>query len=146
MKYLPFARFVARQQFANKTDKAGKPYIEHLEAVTSMVESEEDEVKAIAMLHDLLEDCSDWTVERVARDFNPRIADALNFLTKEGNLYNFYISEIKKNRDAVLVKLADLRHNMDVTRLPTLGDYEIQRLKKYHAAYQELMEFKNTWQ
>jgi len=142
--YLPFARFVASKEFANKTDKAGRPYIEHLEAVTATVESDDDEVKAIAMLHDLVEDCHDWTIERVARDFSPRIADALNFLTREGQPYDLYISNIKKNPDAVLVKLADLRHNMDVSRLPYLGDYEIRLMRKYHAAYLELKQLSTS--
>lgn len=145
MSVQSFARFVAHKEFEGKMDKAGKPYIEHLEAVARMVESDEDEVIAIALLHDLLEDCPDWTVERVARDLSPRVADALNYLTKEGNDYFWYISEIKKNRDAVLVKIADLKHNMDVTRLETLGDYEIKRLRKYHVAYWDLVKFKETW-
>ena len=145
MSTLQFSRFVAHKEFKHKVDKAGKPYIEHLEAVARMVESDDEEVIAIALLHDLLEDCEDWTVERVARQISPRVADALNYLTKEGNDYFWYISQIKKNRDAVLVKIADLKHNMDVSRLETLGDYEIKRLRKYHAAYWDLVKFKESW-
>lgn len=132
------ARQIVTEAFANKTDKAGRPYIEHLEAVCRMVESDEDEVKAIALLHDLLEDCPEWDYLRLINVFNERIGDAVFALTKGIAPYSHYLSLVKENSDAVLVKLADLRHNMDITRLPVLGDYEIKRLKKYHAAYLEL--------
>ena len=136
------ARLIVTEAFKDKTDKAGRPYIEHLEAVCGMVESEEDEVKAIAMLHDILEDCPEWTFERLVNAFNERIAEGVFALTKfSANALNYaeYIELVKANPDAILVKIADLRHNMDITRLPVLGDYEIKRLKKYHAAYLELI-------
>lgn len=145
MTYLQKARLIAREAFKNKVDKAGLPYIEHLQAVTRLVESEEDEVRAIAMLHDLLEDCAEWTYDLILGAFNERIADGVRTLTKGFSRYPHYLSLIKENKDAVLVKIADLRHNMDITRLPNLGDYEIKRLRKYHAAYLELMEVKNSW-
>ena len=103
-----------------------------------MVESDEDEVKSIALLHDIVEDCKVWTIERIRRVFNERIAMGVLHLTHGIEGYNYYIELLKNNPDAVLVKLADLRHNMDITRLPVLGEYEIKRLKKYHAAYLEL--------
>lgn len=133
------ARQVVTEAFKDKTDKAGRPYIEHLEAVCRIVESEEDEIKAIALLHDISEDCPEWNYEGILETFNCRIADAVHTLTKGVGSYSEYISEIKGNPDAILVKIADLRHNMDITRLPVLGDYEIKRLKKYHAAYLELI-------
>jgi len=33
------------------------------------------------------------------------------------------------------VKIADLAHNMDVTRLPELGSRDLERLGRYHAAW-----------
>ena len=136
------ARQIVTEAFKDKTDKAGRPYIEHLDAVCRMVESEEDEVKAIALLHDILEDCEEWTFERLVSAFNERIAEGVFALTKfSANALNYaeYIELVKANPDAILVKIADLRHNMDIARLPVLGDYEIKRLKKYHAAYLELI-------
>lgn len=135
------AREIVTEAFKDKTDKAGRPYIEHLEAVCRMVESDEDEVKAIALLHDIVEDFPfEWTLMRLSFTFNERIANGVWDLSKDPytQKYSEYIEQVKKNPDAVLVKLADLRHNMDVSRLPVLGDYEIKRLRKYHAAYLEL--------
>ena len=135
------ARQIVTEAFKHKTDKAGRPYVEHLEAVCAMVESDEDEVKAIALLHDLLEDCEEWDFNKLTEAFNERIADAVLALTKYHSLahnYSEYIRFVKNNPDAVIVKLADLLHNMDITRLPVLGYYEIKRLRKYHAAYLEL--------
>lgn len=141
MTYEQKARLIVTEAFKDKKDRAGRPYIEHLEAVCRMVESDEDEVKAIALLHDILEDCPEWTVERIVHSFNARIGNALAYLTKgEDDLYVDYVDAIKENRDAVLVKIADLRHNMDVSRLKKLTDKDLGRLRKYHLAYIELTE------
>ena len=49
-------------------------------------------------------------------------------------------SEIKKNSLARKVKMADLTHNMDLSRLPEITDADRERLKKYKAAYRLLSE------
>ncbi len=139
------ARQIVTEAFKHRIDKAGKPYIEHLEAVCRMVESDEDEIKAIALLHDIVEDCPEWDYVRLMNSFNERIADGVYCLTrKPGELYGDHLQRVKLNSDAMKVKPADLRHNMDITRLAVLGDYEIKRLRKYHAAYLELSKLNST--
>ena len=49
--------------------------------------------------------------------------------------YAEYIKKIASNRDAILVKLADLRDNSDITRLKGLRDKDFARLQKYHRSW-----------
>ena len=66
---------------------------------------------------------------------------ALDCVTRrEGETYDHFIDRILPNPIARAVKIADLRSNMDITRLPQLTDEDLQRLSKYHKAYRRLME------
>ena len=46
------------------------------------------------------------------------------------------------NRDSVIVKMADLRHNSDIRRLKGVTEKDIQRMVKYMNFYQELKEYR----
>lgn len=50
------------------------------------------------------------------------------------------MARVKANPDAVLVKMADLRHNSDIRRLKGVGPEDIERIARYHAFYMELKE------
>jgi (p)ppGpp synthase/HD superfamily hydrolase len=101
------------------------------------------DLQTIALLHDIIED-TDYTEEQLREDFSSRVADAVMLLTKvEGESYQEYIVRLAKNEDVRLVKIADLTHNMDITRLGKLTDKGIERLKKYHNAYLYLKNYKN---
>jgi (p)ppGpp synthase/HD superfamily hydrolase len=142
MNYEQKARQVVTEVFKDKTDIAGRPYIEHLETVCATVDSDEDEVKAIALLHDIVEDFPEtWGIDKIHQEFNARIKRGVLYLTKGLDEYGEYIDFLANNPDAVIVKLADLRHNMDITRLKKLRDQDIERLKKYHAAFVYLSNF-----
>lgn len=57
--------------FAGKKDKAGKPYIDHLKRVAENAKNYfkgseyVEELEIIALLHDLLEDCPEWTKQHL---------------------------------------------------------------------------------
>lgn len=78
----------------------------------------EDEITVcVALLHDVVEDTS-VTFDELEREFPPEVTDALRLLTHEkGTDYFSYVKEIRKNPVAKAVKLADIAHNSDETRL-----------------------------
>ena len=130
------ANEIAVQSFFGHLDKAGQPYIFHLYRVAANFKHDET-LYIIALLHDLLEDCPEWTLERLAGIFPARIANAVKCLTKQPSLkYKDYIDVIGRCPDARLVKIADLKDNMDVSRVERpLDEQDIKRLLKYHEAY-----------
>ncbi len=113
--------------FEGKTDKAGLPYYNHLLKVYANV-SEYDE-KIIALLHDVVEDTDITFNDLKEYGYSNNILEALKVLTKrKGEYYPDYIERIieSNNIQAMDVKLADLKHNIDINRIeePTINDYE----------------------
>jgi len=124
-------------------DRGGKPYILHCLKVMHYVKSDDEELMCIALGHDLIEDtCKDlFTGKELLKGhgFTDRIINGIACLTKqEGEPYEAYKERVKSNPDAVLVKMADLRHNSDIRRLKGVREKDIQRIQKYHEFYQEL--------
>lgn len=120
-----------------KFDLSGSAYINHPIAVSNMVRGKK--AKIVALLHDVLED-SDYNKEDLQQFFSKDICDAVEALTREKDENYFkYIHELKENKLARKVKIADLKHNMDVSRLKALNDCDIKRLKKYLCAYHILI-------
>lgn len=113
------------------TDKGGHPYILHPLKVAEGVEG--DELKIVALLHDVLED-SDMTEQELRREgFPENVVEAVSVLTHrdEDGDYFTYIENVKKNPMATAVKISDLQHNLDLSRIaePTAADY--RRCEKY---------------
>jgi len=129
--------------FAGKKDKVGKPYVEHLKRVAENSKNYfvgtdyYEQLEVVGLLHDLLEDCSEWSKQHLNAIFKDSfIIDAVERLTKRPELsYDDYIKNILNNRFAKAVKLADLKDNMDLTRLSALTEKDIERVKKYHKSY-----------
>lgn len=135
---------IAAKEFADKTDKGGKPYMLHCLHVMHKVGPDDQELMAIAVLHDLVED-TDWTFEMLRDEgFSDRVINALRLLThypighSEGKTYDDYIKGIATNEDARAVKLEDLKHNSDITRMKGLRKKDFDRLEKYHRSYEYL--------
>lgn len=123
---------IAQKAHAGQVDKAGKDYILHPMTVASYMDT--DTEKAIAYLHDVLED-TDVTVDALREIFPNEIVDTLITLThRKDESYFEYIQKVSKSKLAKKVKVADLLHNLDITRIkePTKQDYE--RLEKYKKA------------
>lgn len=128
------ALIIAREAHKNQIDKASDPYINHPIFVASLVDSEDE--KVVALLHDVLED-TDYTIELLRqKGLTAKQEEALMLLThKDTNDYFAYVSKIKNNPLAKVVKMADLRHNMDLGRLKTVTEKDIKRCDKYKKAY-----------
>ena len=130
---------IASVAFEGKSDKGGKPYILHCLHVMHKVGPDDHELMQIAVLHDVVEDTS-WDFDGLKSEgFSNRVIDALKLLTHEkGVPYEDYIKGIATNEDARKVKLADLKHNSDITRMKGLRKKDFDRLEKYHRSYEYL--------
>jgi (p)ppGpp synthase/HD superfamily hydrolase len=142
MIYTPLtkkAMKVAFEAHKNQTDKTGLPYIYH---PVHLAEQMTDEVTTCAaLLHDVAED-TDITLEALAEmGFDSEILDILRLLTHDEAVpYMEYVRKIKTNPLAVQVKLADLRHNSDLTRLDEVDEKALRRVEKYREAIKILTE------
>lgn len=132
---------LATNAHAGQTDKAGKPYILHCLKVMHYLESEDEELQCIALGHDLVEDTDVTYAELERLGFSDRVIEGIRCLTKQrGQEYYEYKEQVFSNRDAMLVKLCDLRHNSDIRRLKGVTEKDIARIKKYHTFYLEIKE------
>ncbi len=120
-------------------DKSGLPYVFHPFHVAEQMEDETTTV--VALLHDVVED-SDCTLEDLRRmGFSEEVCEAIDLMThREGMPYMEYVQRIKTNPVAVKVKLADLRHNSDMTRLEEPNEWDVKRAEKYREAIRLLLE------
>lgn len=128
---------IARLAHRGQVDKAGEDYVQHPIYVASLVES--PEAKVVALLHDVVED-SDYTVEDLLAAGLPReVVEAVKILTKQpSESYDEYLSKIKMNDLARVVKIADLTHNSDLTRLSNVTFKDLERQQKYKRAILQL--------
>lgn len=132
------ADLVASMAHRGQVDKMGTAYINHPRAVASFLDTETE--KTVALLHDVLEDT--FLKEQDLRPvFGEMITDAVVTLTRlSGEDYFVYIDRVKKNPLAVRVKLADLRHNTDPSRILSPGKEDFARWDKYKKAMAILKE------
>lgn len=124
---------IAYQAHKDQFDKGGTPYIFHPLHLAEQMDSEDSVVTAL--LHDVIEDTS-WSLENLrAEGFPEHILEALKLLTHEKDVpYLEYVQQLKGNALARKVKLADLMHNCDTSRLPSLDEKALQRLEEYRLA------------
>jgi (p)ppGpp synthase/HD superfamily hydrolase len=118
-----------------QVDKSNVPYIFH---PYHLAEQMDDEASVcVALLHDVIED-TDITIEQLRSVFPSTIVDAVALMThNEDEDYLTYVKQIKTNPLARKVKLADLRHNTDTSRMP---DADAKTLAHYHNKYQKAFE------
>lgn len=91
-----------------------------------------------AVLHDIVEDCpNEFSFAKLTElGFSDRVVGILHLLThNKATPYDEYIKAIAVNKDAVEIKLADLKDNSDITRLKGLRKKDIDRIEKYHRAF-----------
>ncbi len=125
-----------------QTDKSGLPYVFH---PFHLAEQMKDEATAcVALLHDVVED-SDMTLDGLREaGFPEEIVEAVGMMTHAPEVpYMDYVRAIKSNPIAAAVKLADLRHNSDPTRLDEIDEYAERRMEKYRAAIAILTDNNN---
>lgn len=123
-------------------DKAGVPYIFHCIKVMHYLKTDDEELQAIALLHDVLEDTKCNISTLISEGISYRVINGIVALTKNEDLtQEEYLDQIKTNKDAIKVKLCDLRHNSDIRRLKNVRQKDFDRIVKYHSMYQELKRF-----
>ena len=125
---------LARDAHAGQVDQGGHPYILHLEEVARLVKTEEE--KVVALLHDIVEDTS-VTLDDIYKTFGKVIGDAVDAMTKREGVEPFlgYLKRVQANPIARNVKIADMIHNSDLTRLPfPPREEDLQREEKYQIA------------
>ncbi len=125
---------LATKMHHGQFDMHGVPYILHPLQVMRNLNSNDQELNAIAMLHDILED-TEATVELLKyHGMTNRIINAVVVLTKAVDrkfTYAGYIERIIQNEDARLVKIADIEHNLSPDRIQTITEKDVFRYKKY---------------
>ena len=128
---------IAKKAHAGQVDKAGIDYIQHPLYVASQVKTEQE--KAVALLHDVLEDSDITAADLLAYGLSNEVVTAVQTLTKKkGQRYQDYLEKVKSNDLARVVKLADLKHNSDLSRLKSVSDTDRERVKKYKNAIRYL--------
>ncbi|MBO0456295.1 HD domain-containing protein [Enterococcus hulanensis] len=137
MTLYDLALAIAQEAHKGQVDKAGIDYINHPIYVASLVET--DEEKAAALLHDVIED-SDMTLsDLLNRGIPSEVLQAVSILTKDKKLtYQEYLSRVKTNEIARKVKLADLKHNSDLSRITNPSEKDFSRSEKYKKAIEFL--------
>ena len=131
---------IAVDAHAGAKDRGGTPYILH--PISVMMRCETDEEKIVAILHDVVED-TDWTFDALRHEgFSETIIEALKTVTKhsEDEDYDEFIQRSLKNEIGRKVKIADLRENLDVTRIGELTDQDFERINKYKRALKILTQ------
>lgn len=135
---------IAYEAHKNQLDKSGIPYIYHVMAVASNFDGDEN-LTCIALLHDVLEDSNMTADDLKAEGFPDEIIKAVRLLTHDKNTsYIDYIKDIKQNKYATAVKIADLKHNCNLSRLDKVKDKDTQRVRKYITALNYLAYDQNN--
>jgi len=131
--FLKIARDIAKLAHQGQLDKAGKPYLLHPRAVASMVDT--DEEKAVAWLHDTIEDSDFTEQDLIERGIPQQVVEGVVAMTKvEGEEYSSYLQKLKNNDLARKVKMADLIHNCDLSRISKPTEKDRIRIEKYKEA------------
>lgn len=123
-----------------QVDKEGVPYVFHPFHLAEQMDSEES--ICVALLHDTIED-SDYTLDDLRKyGFTEPVIEAVSLLTHDKHVPYFdYVRALKPNALARKVKLADLAHNSDATRLRSVPtERDIKRHQKYKEAIKILTE------
>ena len=138
-KKTKLAMRIAFEAHKDQMDKCGVPYVFH---PIHLAEQMTDETTTcVALLHDVVEDTPITFTELEEYGFDAAVIEALKLLTHDEDVpYMDYVVALKHNKVAKAVKLADLRHNSDMTRLDEIDDYAIKRAEKYKAAIKLLEE------
>lgn len=121
---------IARKAHEGQVDKGGRPYINHPLTVAKNVKGHEE--KIVALLHDVVED-SNYSLEDIKSfGFSENVVKSIECLTRDKDEdYDNYIKRILSNPIAVKVKIADMEHNSDLSRIPLITEEIRQRVKKY---------------
>lgn len=130
---------IAYKAHLGQVDKGGAPYIFHPLHIAERVDTEYE--ICVALLHDTIED-SDITVEYLLKEGFPHdIVKAVDLLTrKEGMTYREFILKAKTDPIARKIKIEDIKHHLDLSRLPEITTADKDRAKYYKKFLDILLE------
>lgn len=99
-----------------QTDKGGYPYIAHPIHLAEQCSTESETI--VALLHDVIEDAPNFrqNVEKIATEEELEAIRRLTHIRWE--TYEEYIDKVAESPLARKIKMLDLKHNLDETRLP----------------------------
>jgi len=139
---------IAVEAHTGQVDKGGNPYILHPLRVMLSLNTEEQRI--VSVLHDVVEDCAGWSWERLeAEGFSEEIIQALKSVSKTPeeeakyrslpedqklDHYLQFIERAKANKIGRQVKAADIKDNLDISRIDEITQRDIHRLNRYKAA------------
>ncbi len=124
------------EKHKNQVDKAGMPYILH--PFTVAMSMPDEITTTIALLHDVVED-TDTTFDSLSEQFPDTVIEALRLLTHDKDVsYEDYIKLIATNKFAKIVKMADLRHNLQSGRLNNPNEHYLKKTETYRKALEYL--------
>ena len=138
MSQIETALAIALKAHSGQLDKGGAVYILH--PLRVMAKMSNDIERAVAILHDVLEDSSYTAADLLEAGISTEVVEAVQALTKvldingEPMAYEDYLVKVKANALARTVKLADLEDNMDLSRLHQVTDKDLKRREKYQNA------------
>ena len=137
---------VALQAHRGQTDRAGGAYITHPLRMMGRTKNPDEQI--VAVLHDCVEDgLQNGVTLQTIRDagFPAHIVAAVDALTRrttashpdidQDEPYEAFVERASADPLARAVKLLDLADNMDLTRLPSIGDDDVERMRRYRAAW-----------
>lgn len=142
MHLIELALSIAIEAYTGKIDKGGQPYILH--PLRLMARMSNDDARVVAILHDVIEDSTITADDLLQRGIPEHLVITIQCLSRKiGESYEAFIERIALNPLARLVKMADIEDNLDVLRLVKLSPSDLERVKKYHAAWYYLREGRN---
>lgn len=126
---------IAYQAHHGQVDAGGDPYVFH---AFHLAEQMEDEITVCAaLLHDVLED-TEMTLEELQQEFPREVTEIVRLLTRVPKEDYFkYIRRIQEHPSAKIVKLADLEHNSDMSRLTGADSVTEERKEAWRAKYEK---------
>lgn len=124
---------IAYKAHEGQLDRSGIPYIFHPMHIAEQMTTEETCI--VAILHDVVEDTDVTLDELKEAGFSENVINSINLLTHRDEVpYLDYVRALKDDPIASVVKLADLNHNSDRTRLTVITKKDEQRFIKYQKA------------
>ena len=129
---------IAAKAHSGQVDKGGDSYILH--PIRVMLQCEHEVERICAVLHDVVEDTNITSEELRSQDFSDEVVSALDCLTRRaGESYDDFIGRVLTNETACRVKLADLKDNMNLTRIQHPSKEDQMRVEKYRRAVDRIL-------
>lgn len=148
MYYTPMTKAAMKLCFEahkDQIDKAGIPYVFHPISLAERFGEDQEAETCVALLHDVLED-TDYTVDDIrAAGMSEEVIEALLLLNHNPKVeYMDYVRHLSKNNIARHVKIYDLQHNSDLSRLEKVAEKDLKRVEKYKEALRILFEVEGS--